>query len=132
AVAALLAQDYVSGVFVDDALGSIAGTLPLSAIRLVGRAATPRPSLVVNLRSFSTGCAVETNCSVMVSNAQQQGQGHHGGFGRAETFNFMAAVGPSFKRGFVDTMPVGNVDVHHTMASILRLPPAPRGTLKGR
>ncbi|HEV8393500.1 MAG TPA: nucleotide pyrophosphatase/phosphodiesterase family protein [Vicinamibacterales bacterium] len=131
-VTALMSHDYVSGVFVDDALGSIAGTLPLSAIRFVGRAATPRPSMVVNTRSFTTGCAVETTCSALVSNAQQQGQGHHGGFGRAETFNFMAAVGPSFKARFVDPMPVGNVDVHHTMASILRLPPGPRGGLTGR
>ena len=89
----------------------------MSAIRLVGRAATPRPSMVVNLRSFATGCAVETNCGVMVTtNVSQQGHGHHGGFDRAETFNFMAAAGPSFKRGFVDTMPVGNADVHPTMA----------------
>jgi len=129
---ALMAQDYVSGVFVGDALGSPAGTLPMSAIRFVGRATTPRPSMVVTLRSFSTGCAVETNCGAVVSNSLQQGQGHHGDFGRAESFNFMAAVGPSFKAGFVDTMPVGNVDVHPTMARILGLPSEPVGTLKGR
>jgi hypothetical protein len=44
----------------------------------------------------------------------------------------MAAVGPSFKKAFVDAMPVGNVDVHPTMARILRLPSEPRGTLRGR
>jgi arylsulfatase A-like enzyme len=132
AVTALMAQDYVSGIFVNDTLGSIAGTLPMSAIRLIGSASTPRPSMVVNLRSFSTGCEVETNCSVTVSNLQQQGQGHHGGFGRSETFNFMAAVGPDFKSGFVDTMPVGNVDVHPTIARIMRLPRESRGTLRGR
>jgi hypothetical protein len=131
-VPALAAQDYVSGMFVDDGLGAIDGTLPMSAIRLVGRAATPHPSMVVTLRSFSTGCELETNCGVMIGNSLQQGQGHHGDFGRAETFNFMAAVGPSFKRGFVDTMPVGNVDVHDTLARILGLPPAPRGGLGGR
>jgi hypothetical protein len=131
-VAALMLHDYVSGIFVDDTLGSIAGTLPLSAIRFVGSAATPRPSMVVNMRSFATGCAVETTCSALVSNAQQQGQGHHGGLGRAETFNFMAAVGPSFKTGFVDTMPVGNADVHPTIARIMQLPREPRGVLTGR
>ena len=104
----------------------------MSAIRLVGRAATPRPSLVVNLRLFSTGCAIETNCGATVSNAAQQGQGHHGGFGRAESFNFMAAVGPSFKSGFVDTMPVGNVDVHPTIARLMGLPREAGGTLRGR
>jgi hypothetical protein len=132
AATALMAHDYVSGIFVDDALGTVAGTLPMSAIRLMGRAATPRPSMVVNLRTFSTGCEVETNCSVMVSNTSQPGQGHHGGFGRAETFNFMAAAGPSFKQAFVDAMPVGNTDVHPTMARILGLAAASSGTLRGR
>lgn len=37
-VSALLAQDYVSGVFVDDSLGPIPGTLPLSSINLSGSA----------------------------------------------------------------------------------------------
>ena len=131
-VTALTPHDYVSGIFVNDALGSIDGTLPMSAIRLIGRAATPRPSILVNLRSVSTGCEVETNCSAMISNFAQQGQGHHGGFGRAETFNFMAAVGPSFKAGFVNTMPVGNMDVHPTIARIMQLPREARGTLTGR
>jgi arylsulfatase A-like enzyme len=131
-VAALMAHDYVSGIFVDDSLGSIAGTLPMSAIRLVGAATTPRPSLVVNLRSFATGCEVESNCSAMLSNLGQQGQGHHGSFGRSETFNFMAAAGPSFKSGFVDTMPVGNADVHPTIARIMRLPRESKGSLTGR
>jgi hypothetical protein len=49
---ALYEQDYVSGVFVDDVLGSYAGALPLSAINLRGQAITPRPSIVVNFRSF--------------------------------------------------------------------------------
>jgi arylsulfatase A-like enzyme len=38
----LLAQDYVSGLFVDDDLGDFPGALPLSAINLKGRARTPR------------------------------------------------------------------------------------------
>jgi hypothetical protein len=37
-VAGLLAQDYVSGLFVNDELGTFAGTLPLSAIGLRGTA----------------------------------------------------------------------------------------------
>ena len=35
-VAALLKQDYVSGLFVDDDLGKIPGTLPLSATGSAG------------------------------------------------------------------------------------------------
>ena len=66
-VAALLDQDYVSGIFVDERLGSIAGTLPLSAINLKGAALPPLPSIVVNFRSMSTGCSVPTNCQVEVA-----------------------------------------------------------------
>ena len=99
-VAALLAQDYVSGLFVDDALGRIAGTLPLSAIALVGRAVTPRPAIVVNFRSFATGCAEPVMCTAIVADTGlQQGQGMHGSFSRAETMNFMAATRPRFPAG---------------------------------
>lgn len=132
-IAALFAQDYVSGVFVDDALGTIPGTLPLSAINLSGNAVLPRPSLVVGFRSFSTGCQVPAVCGVIVvDGTQQQGQGQHGSFSRADTFNFMAAVGPSFKRGYVDRMPTSNADVGRTIASILGLKIADKGKLVGR
>src|SRR5262249_685283 len=42
-IEALLAQDYVSGLFVDSDIGSFPGTLPLSAINMQGMARTPRP-----------------------------------------------------------------------------------------
>ena len=48
-VALLSEQDYTSGLFVDEALGAIPGTLPLSAIALKGAAATPTP---VHRRQF--------------------------------------------------------------------------------
>ena len=132
-VDALLAQDYVSGLFVDDDFGPVPGTLPLSAINLVGSARTPRPSIVVNFRSFSTGCEEPVMCSVTVVDAdQQQGQGMHGSFSRADTMNFMAAMGPSFKSGFVDEAPVSNADVGKTIAQILGLSIPNRGRLSGR
>ena len=132
-VDALMAHDYVSGIFVDDRLGSIAGTLPISAINLVGTGAMPRPSLVVNFRSFSTGCAVATTCGAAVADVtMQQGQGFHGSFSRAETFNFMAASGPDFKTRFVDPMPVGNADVAPTLATLLGLKLPSNGALSGR
>jgi hypothetical protein len=55
-VKALLDQDYVSGIFVDDALGRYPGTLPLSTLNLKGKAVTPQPSIVVSFRSYSSGC----------------------------------------------------------------------------
>jgi hypothetical protein len=132
-VEALLAQDYVSGIFVDDDLGAIPGTLPLSAINLKGAAKMPTPAIVVNFRSFSVGCEQPVLCTVEIADTPlQQGQGMHGSFSRADTMNFMAAVGPSFKRGYVDEVPVSNADVGQTLARLLGLKIPFRGSLRGR
>ena len=132
-VKVLLQQDYVSGLFVDHRLGSIAGTLPLSAINLAGDAITPVPAIAVNFRSFATGCDVPLLCTVEIADTGlQQGQGMHGSFSRADTMNFMAAIGPDFKSGFVDEAPVSNADLGRTIAKILRLDVADNGHLIGR
>ena len=129
----LLAQDYVSGLFVDDELGEIDGTLPLSAINLEGAGLMARPSIVVNFRSYPTGCEQPLLCTVEIADTGlQQGQGMHGNFSRADTMNFMAAIGPSFKRGFVDEAPVSNADIGHTSAHILGLEIPAKGRLLGR
>ena len=132
-VAALLAQDYVSGLFVDDSLGRFRGTLPLNAINMKGSALTPMPAIVVNFRTFSTGCEQPLTCTVEIADTGlQQGQGMHGSFGRADTMNFMAAVGPDFKAGFTDEAPVSNADVGKTLARILGLKVKDKGNLIGR
>jgi hypothetical protein len=132
-VEALLAQDYVSGLFVDSELGEIPGTLPMSAINMQGASRTPRPSIVVNFRSYSTGCEQPVLCTVEVADTGlQQGQGMHGSFSRADTMNFMAAIGPSFKKGFVNDAPVSNADIGMTIAHVLGLKIPFKGLLQGR
>jgi predicted AlkP superfamily pyrophosphatase or phosphodiesterase len=132
-VKALLEQDYVSGLFVDDSLGRFPGTLPMSQLGLKGKAATPTPSITVNFRSYVAGCDEPTNCSVEVADTVlRQGQGMHGSFGRGDTMNFMAAIGPDFKAGYVDALPVSNADVGATAARLLGLNPKPKGNLIGR
>jgi predicted AlkP superfamily pyrophosphatase or phosphodiesterase len=133
-IKALLEQDYVSGLFVDDQLGRFPGTLPLSLINLRGKAATPTPAIVVNFRSYASDCGeAPTNCSVQVADTVlRQGQGMHGSFSRGDTMNFMAAIGPDFKAGFVDELPVGNADVGATAAKLMGLMTKPKGTLVGR
>jgi len=132
-VNALLRQDYVSGLFVDDDLGAIPGTLPLSAINLKGSSVTPRPSVVINFRSYADGCDKPVMCAVNIADTGlQQGQGMHGSFNRADTMNFMAAIGPDFKAGFVNDAPVSNADMGKTMAHILRLKIPFKGALMGR
>jgi hypothetical protein len=88
---------------------------------------------VVNFRSYTTGCDEPTTCTVEVADTVlRQGQGMHGSFSRGDTMNFMAAIGPDFKSGYVDALPVSNADVGMTAAKILGLKPVPKGTLVGR
>ena len=117
-IKALLEQDYVSGLFVNDELGPFPGALAMSTLGLKGKAVTPHPSIVVNFRSWSSGCEEPTNCSVQVADTVlRQGQGMHGSFSRGDTLNFTAAIGPDFKSGYVDPLPVSNADVGVTAAS---------------
>jgi arylsulfatase A-like enzyme len=133
AVNALLEQDYVSGIFVDGRLGKFPGALSLADIALEGAALTPMPAIVVNFRTFDTVCGEPVRCPVEIADTPlQQGQGMHGTFSRADTWNFMAAIGPDFKSGFVDTAPASNADIGRTVASIMGLKPRDKGALTGR
>ncbi|WP_371425273.1 alkaline phosphatase family protein [Tardiphaga sp.] len=132
-VKALLKQDYISGIFVDDALGSFPGALPLSSINLSGKAVTPHPAIAVSFRSYSEGCEEPAACQIEVADTVlRQGQGMHGSFGRGDTHNFMAAIGPDFKAGFVDPLPVSNADTGITAAHLLGLKRDAKGGLIGR
>jgi hypothetical protein len=62
----------------------------------------------------------------------RQGQGMHGSFSRGDTMNFTAAIGPDFKAGFIDALPVSNADVGATAARLLGLTQKAKGTLIGR
>jgi hypothetical protein len=87
----------------------------------------------VNFRSYVAGCEEPTNCSVEVADTVlRQGQGMHGSFGRADTMNFMAAIGPDFKAGYADTLPVSNADVGITIAQLMGLHASAAGGLLGR
>jgi hypothetical protein len=136
-VAALLEQDYVSGVFVDRTrLGEFPGTLPTELIGIGGgRAATPHPAIVVNFASMQIeGCdRAPTLCAAEIADSGlQQGQGMHGSFSRADTWNFMAARGPEFRSRYSDPLPASNADIGMTIARLLELNIEPKGPLAGR
>ena len=114
----LLRQDYVDGVFVRDDLGDIPGTLPMSLIGLMGATKMPKPAMYVNFRSFSINQSLLTRVEV-ADTSLQEGQGMHGSFSRADTFNNMAAAGPDFKSGYVDHAPASNADIAVTIAHIV-------------
>ncbi|MBV8321625.1 MAG: alkaline phosphatase family protein, partial [Hyphomicrobiales bacterium] len=129
----LLTQDYVSGIFVDSKLGKLPGTLSLDDIALEGAAITPHPAIAISFRSFDTVCGEPVLCTVEVADtALQQGQGMHGSFGRADTWNFMAMQGPDFKSQFVDPAPASNADLGRTIAHLMQLDVKDKGKLTGR
>jgi hypothetical protein len=132
-VEALLAQDYASGIFVDAKLGKFPGTLTLDDIALEGSAVTPHPAIVVSFRSFDTVCGEPVRCTVEIADTVlQEGQGMHGSFSRADTWNFMALQGPDFKTHFVNPAPASNADIGRTIAHLLQLKTSHHGKLVGR
>ncbi len=137
-IAALTQEDYVGALFVADELGPIPGALPLSAAGLKGSALTPQPSIYIGFADFVTPqCLAQWKapdlCSVLVADTSlQQGQGNHGGFTRANTRNFMAAIGPDFKAGYRDPSPVSNADIAPTLAKAMGLTLPSKGKLQGR
>ena len=127
--------DYVSGIFVDDKFcatpTACPGALRLSDIGLKGATTLPTPAIVVNFKVFYPSPDLQT--AIQISDTTlQEGQGMHGGFGRESTWNNMAAIGPDFRQRFVDTAPVGNMDIAPTLAAILGLDLPAKGKLRGR
>lgn len=132
-VAFLSTQDYTGAIFTAESLGPIAGALPMREINFTGSARTPQPAIVLSFKTSNTGCEAPEMCGVDVADATlPQGSGYHGSFGRADTRNFMAAVGPDFRRGFIDQLPVSNADIAPTIAHVVGIPMRPIGVLHGR
>ncbi len=131
---------YVGALFVNDALlkdgkKDFAGALPMSEINMIGSSNVPQPDIVIGFRSFvAKGCTLgEQLCAVEAADTGlQTGQGMHGSFSRADTRNFMAAMGPDFRKGFADPAPVGNADIAPTLAHILGITLHGPGSLSGR
>jgi hypothetical protein len=129
----LTTEDYTGAIFVRDDLGPIPGALPFSAVGLRGSAITPPPAIVVGFANHAGACGNQEICGIEVGDTDlQQGQGMHGTFGRQDTHNFMAAIGPDFKAGFRDPAPVGNADLAVTAAHILGIDLPAKGALTGR
>jgi hypothetical protein len=132
----ILAQlDYVGGIFVDDRYcgGAIScpGALRLSDVGLVGSSRVPRPAIVVSFKEFYRSPGNLLSGVQVADTVLQEGQGNHGGFGRDQTLNNMAAMGPDFRRG-IDQAPMGNIDIAPTVAHIMHYSLPSTGKLTGR
>ena len=128
----LAMQDYVGGMFVHDRFGQMPGALRMSDVGLLGSGTTPKPAVVVNFKSFSLDAKNPTMSAIIVGGVRQHGQGDHGSLSRANTFNNMAAIGPDFKRRFVNQAPVGNADLQPTLAYVMKMKIPTLGKLRGR
>jgi hypothetical protein len=128
--------DYVGGIFVDDRYCATAedcpGALPMSAVGLVGKSKVPRPAIVVSFKNFELRTGDLQSAIQIADTTSQEGQGQHGGLARSQTLNNMAAMGPDFKHGFVDELPMGNIDIAPTLAHVLGIEMPSVGSLKGR
>jgi arylsulfatase A-like enzyme len=103
------------------------GTFPLEAI---GYSTTnDAPDILVSLR-----WSAETNSygapGLMQTMGGTVGKGSHASLSRYDMNNTLVAHGPSFKQGFIDEMPSGNIDVAPTILWLLGVAPAP--TMDGR
>jgi len=85
---------------------------------------TPTPSIVVNFRSYVAGLR---RADQLFGRSRRhpccgRAQGHARQVSaRGDTMNFMAAIGPDFKAGYVDALPVSNADVGITIAQLMGL-----------
>jgi hypothetical protein len=135
-VGILTQLDYVGGIFVDDAFCPAAsdcpGALPMSSVGLIGNSQVPRPAIIVTYKVFYKTPNDLQSAAQVSDTTLQEGQGMHGGFGRDQTFNNMAAIGPDFKSSFVDEAPMGNIDIVPTLTKILGIEIPSVGSLKGR
>lgn len=132
----ILAQlDYIGGIFVDDRYcagpAGCPGALRLSDISLVGSSKVPRPAIVVSFKEFYRSPGNLLSGVQIADTALQEGQGNHGGFGRDQTLNNMAGMGPDFRPG-VDPLPMGNIDIAPTVAHIMGLSLPSIGKVTGR
>jgi hypothetical protein len=76
-VGLLATYDYVGGIFVDDQYGQIPGTLPLSAVGLVGATALPRPAIAVAFKVFYLKPGDLQSAAQISDTSLQEGEGMH-------------------------------------------------------
>ena len=85
------------------------------------------PDVVVGLRWFPDKSSNGTPGLVFYDGSERKaGEGMHVTFSRFDMHNTLIAAGPDFRRGVLDELPTGNVDVAPTILWILGItPPKP-------
>jgi arylsulfatase A-like enzyme len=117
----LQAHKQFGAIFIDSRrYGSVAGTLPLSAVHLAN-AQGRNPDLIVSF-NFDANAAVSGTPGLEYTSSGGNGRGTHGSFSPRDVHNTLIASGPAFKPDFHrDELPTANIDVAPTIAAILGL-----------
>ena len=129
----LTTQDYVSGIFVNDRLGKFPGALA-DERREPDRQRPKRRCRPSMSASAASPANARTSCNARWASMiprWRTGQGSHGSLSRAETRNFMAAIGPDFKAGYADPAPISNADIAPTLAQIAGITLPRQGQAEG-
>jgi arylsulfatase A-like enzyme len=117
AVAFLQSREEVGAIFVSKRFAPIPpGTLAMESI-LVESTAGRNPDVIMSY-AFDEN-AVVAGMKGTELESMQTNRGMHGSFSPVDVHNTLVAFGPHFRRGLVDSLPTGNVDVAPTVASIL-------------
>ncbi|HAM72381.1 MAG TPA: hypothetical protein DCM86_12125 [Verrucomicrobiales bacterium] len=113
----LQATDFAGVVF---SAIPIPGTFPLDQVH-VG-VTNGAPDVVVSMRWTSD--RNENGVPGMITAMEgKRGLGTHASLSRFDLHNTLVAAGPDFKKGFVDELPTGNIDIAPTLLSILGVDP---------
>jgi arylsulfatase A-like enzyme len=113
-------REEVGAIFVHSRYGALAGTLPMSMVKLeaTGRA----PDLILSYDFDENAVVAGVPGIEYESMSASSNRGMHGSFSPRDVHNTLIAAGPDFKSALVDTLPTGNVDVAPTIAQIFSLP----------
>lgn len=99
------------------------GTFPLSQVRL--DISQSPPDVVASMRWSSEENDFGTPGLITAAEGKR-GRGTHASLSRFDLHCTLIAAGPDFKKGFVNELPSGNIDVPPTVLSILGVkPPSP-------
>ena len=101
---------------------TVEGTFPMEAVHI--DTTNVVPDVVISMRW--TDEQSETGArGLVMSDGGSKGKGTHGSLSHFDMHNIMVAAGPDFKKGLVNDLPTGNVDLAPTILWILGVP-APR------
>jgi arylsulfatase A-like enzyme len=98
----------------------IEGTFPLETVRYAST--NNAPDVIISLR-WSADRNEYGASGLMYSMEGTKGKGSHASLSPFDTHNTLVASGPDFKKGLLNDIPSGNIDVTPTVLWLLGVPP---------